>query len=432
MTNAAELRRALGVAAVAMIVAGLLSACGNSHAAGTTRSSSPTTTTTRAGAGGPLATPGDTSHIQLVSHTTAGGWEDDYYVNRAYPCAISGFQTFTIEYRTGTNPTTPAPLWVHMHGGGIGVWSTDSSGKPVFLPNDMFTSQESATEIGQRNGTGGLSELIRNDPAGFRIVSVSYCGRDVYGGTGAADPGNPNTWVTPAGKAEPRTTNGLLATKAAIQYAMAKFTTTKFFLQGTSAGSAGAYAVSWALQQQGIPPAGTVADSGMANPAADAAKKQQNFSCATKNKPGIQGAIQKRVDPVLAAPNNSPDQLVASGRLTVPIAQIWDQADPTECGNTPMTCPLQHMPPGSPATQQMGAADCTNQALHQAIVDEGAKSTSISLGVCVDPKAPTTPKAGVCNRHVVTTIDAVSSIGTANYNQALLDWVHARLAVHGA
>jgi hypothetical protein len=48
---------------------------------------------------------------------------------------------------------------------------------------------------------------------GFRTLAVSYCSHDVYAGADTPDLHNPNT--TPDGK--PRNTNGVLATKAAIQ-----------------------------------------------------------------------------------------------------------------------------------------------------------------------------------------------------------------------
>ena len=103
--------------------------------------------------------------------------------------------------------------------------------------------------------------LVRNDSLGFRLVSVSMCNHDIYSGGDTPDPNNPNT--LPDGS--PRTVNGLFATKAAIQFTLAKYPTSKFFLHGTSAGSAGALSVSWGLQAQRIPPAGSVVDSGVVN-----------------------------------------------------------------------------------------------------------------------------------------------------------------------
>ena len=53
----------------------------------------------------PLSTAGNTASIQFVSTTTTGGWKYDYYRNSAYPCAISGSQTFVIGTKVGSSAT---------------------------------------------------------------------------------------------------------------------------------------------------------------------------------------------------------------------------------------------------------------------------------------------------------------------------------------
>ena len=57
----------------------------------------------------PLSTPGDTSSIQLLATTNQGGWKYDYYRNTAYPCAVSGYQTFVIGTKVGSSATAPVP-----------------------------------------------------------------------------------------------------------------------------------------------------------------------------------------------------------------------------------------------------------------------------------------------------------------------------------
>src|SRR5262245_35166859 len=93
-----------------------------------------------------LYLPGETSQIALVSTASTGGWKYDFYRNSAYPCAISGFQTFVVATRVGSSNTATAPLWVYMHGGGIGWF--DSTGTP--RPDSTSMSEESATSL--RNG----------------------------------------------------------------------------------------------------------------------------------------------------------------------------------------------------------------------------------------------------------------------------------------
>ncbi len=168
--------------------------------------------------------------------------------------------------------------------------------------------------VDQGVGGKGLLLLVRNDPAAFRTVSVSYCSHDVYAGANSPDPNNPNT--TPDGK--PRLTNGLLATKAAIQYAQSRYPTTKTFLHGTSAGSVGTYSVAWSMQLQGIAPAGIVADASLVN-IEGTERGLQPGSVRRRQRPRPGAAIAARVHPDLANIDNEVDKLVATGRLTVPI-----------------------------------------------------------------------------------------------------------------
>ena len=77
----------------------------------------------------PLSAPGDTASIAFVSSTSSGGWKYDYYRNSAYPCSISGYQTFVVGTKTGSSNTASRALWVMMHGGGAGYF--DENGQPI-------------------------------------------------------------------------------------------------------------------------------------------------------------------------------------------------------------------------------------------------------------------------------------------------------------
>src|SRR4051812_23496651 len=90
-----------------------------------------------------LELPGDTSKITLVSSTTSGVWKYDFYRNNAYPCAISGYQTFVVGTKVGSSATTPGPLWAFMHGGGAGYF--DDQGNPV--PGPGQKTEEDATSL---------------------------------------------------------------------------------------------------------------------------------------------------------------------------------------------------------------------------------------------------------------------------------------------
>ena len=178
-----------------------------------------------------LVLPADTSQIALVSSTTVGNWKFDFYRNSAYRCAVSGFQTFVVGTRVGSSATASAPLWVWMHGDGVGWF--DSSGTPQ--PDASQLSEESASSLQTDLTNGGLLARVRNSQDGFRLLAVSYCDRDLYAGTGEPDVNNPHLQGTSVHQ-----TNGLQATKAAVQYVTAHYTTSNYILSGGGSGSAGA------------------------------------------------------------------------------------------------------------------------------------------------------------------------------------------------
>jgi hypothetical protein len=357
----------------------------------------------------PLESPGKTGQIEFVDSSTSDGWKWDHYRNLAYPCSISGYQSFVIGTKVGSSDTATRPLWVRMRGGGVGYF--DANGNPQ--PSAGNKSEESAATSISFVPDRALTGLVRSDPAGFRIVSVSMCNHDIYSGGDQEDPNNPNT--TPDG--EPRTVNGLFATKAAIAYVKAHYPTSKAVLHGTSAGSAGVYSVAWSMQAEGVPPAGAIADSGSVNRQWEVARAQQNI-CGDDGR--AVGAIAARLHPALTREKNQPDLLIARGDLTVPILHTWSRADPNVCGDTPMTCPL---PDGSTTT--LGSADCSHELIRRAIAGLGAGSKSRNLRLCVSPAAD----PGSCATHVVTnkTTPNTDPAEAADYVGTIMDWVHTRL-----
>lgn len=360
----------------------------------------------------PLKAPGDTASIQLVSTSTLNGWRYDYYRNGAYPCSVSGYQTFAIGRKVGSSNTSPAPLWAFMHGGGAGYF--DASGNPI--PSTGQKVEESFGSLQTKLNNNGLIGKVRSDAAGFRTLAVSYCSHDIYAGANTTDPHNPNT--TPDGK--PRTTNGLLATKAAIQFAQGLYPTTKTFLHGGSAGSVGTFGVAWSMQLQGIAPAGVVADASIVNAEAFHAGNAAGI-CTDDNDPARVGAIAARVHPDLANINNEADKLVTSGRLTVPLLHIWNHGDQNTCGSPAVDCPLRD---GSHVTT--GYTDCIHEPMRAAIAALGPGSRSMNFPVCVDNDATLD-----CSTHVVTNKVGLTNTDPstpADYLTAIVNWVHARLA----
>jgi hypothetical protein len=360
----------------------------------------------------PLSTPGDTASIAFVSSTSSGGWKYDYYRNSAYPCSISGYQTFVVGTKTGSSNTAPRALWVMMHGGGAGYF--DENGQPI--PSSAQKIEESAASLNARLTNNGLLANVRADAAQFRTLAVSYCSHDVYAGVDTPDPHNPNT--TPDGK--PRPTNGTLSVKAAVEYAQGHYPTTKTFLHGGSAGSAGAFGVAWSMQLQGIAPSGVVADASIVNREATKAGFDAGY-CTDKNDPARVQAIAARIHPDLANIDNEPDKLVSTGRLTVPLLHIWNHGDANTCGSAAISCPLRN---GSHVT--MGLTDCIHEPMREAIAAQGTASRSKNFPVCVDNDA--TPD---CSVHVITNKAGLTNTDPstpADYLTGIMDWVHTRLA----
>lgn len=359
----------------------------------------------------PISYPGDTKSIELVSSTVVSGYRVELYRNRAYPCSISGYQTFVVGYPEGQARTLAKPLWVTMHGGAAGYFDATQTPRP----DDSSMREETLDDFLGLAGRPGITPLVFADAAGFRVMAVSMCDRDLYAGANLPDPNNPNRLADGA----VRTTNGLFATKAAINFARTRFTTTKTFLHGESAGSVGAYGVAWALQEQGAPVAGIIADGGPLNRTWMDAVLAQHVACPVVG-PFLAGAddIAKRTHPVLANRDNQSDLLVSRGDLRVPIMQVWSHGDPWTCGDAPMVCPL----PGG-TTAPMGASDCSNEPLRRAIAAQGPTSRSVSLGLCVAQGTP-------CGMHIVTSISGTNTDPRfpADYNTFIMSWVHARLA----
>jgi hypothetical protein len=85
------------------------------------------------------------------------------------------------------------------------------------------------------------------------------------------------------------------------------------------------------MQQEGVAPAGVVADASIINVEA----LQAGFAagiCTDDNDSARLSGIAGRVHPDLSNIDNEPDKLVSSGRLTVPLLHIWNHGDQNTCG----------------------------------------------------------------------------------------------------
>jgi hypothetical protein len=364
------------------------------------------------GCAAPLESAGKTDRIQLVSSATINGYAFELYRNTRYPCSISGYQTFVIGTKLGSSATATQPLWVRMRGGGVGFF--DSQGRPQ--PTAGQKTEESLTSLANTVRPVGLNARVRTDPAGFRLLSVSMCNHDIYSGGDQPDPNNPNRQPDGSG----RSTNGLFATKAAIQFATAKLPTSKTLLYGTSAGSFGAFSVAYSLERQGVPLAGAVGDSGVLNIEWQEASAAQNVCSDVRPQPVIE-AVGARLHPELTNRNNQPDKLVGRGALTVPLMHVWSRGDNNQCGETPMSCPMR-----DGTTRTLGSVDCLHEPLRAAIAAQGSSTRSRNLRLCVIA-ADGTP--GSCGRHTPTSDDQTNTdpAEAADYNGTIMTWVRARV-----
>lgn len=358
-------------------------------------------------AGVPISTAPVTDRIVKVSSVTDGGYVWDYYRNEAYPCSVSGYQTFILGQKVGSSSSATAPLWVKMHGGGVGFF--DSTG--IARPNAQRMDEESSAELLGHSSVGLMSKV---KGAGYRILVASMCSHDLYTGFNNTDPNNPNT--TPGGA--PRPTTGLAATKSAIQFARQVFPTDDTFLHGGSAGSAGTFHVAWSMQAQGVAPDGIIPDASVLNQDYEQAKIDQQV-CATASDAAGRPAIAARMHPSMADPFNQPHLLVQRKTLQVPILHVWNKGDTNTCGEIAIKCPVG----GKLVT--LGSTECMHRPLTLAIEGLGAGSRSANLPLCVEG-----PAATACDKHVVTNINGTNTLagGAADYNASIWNWVQLRRA----
>lgn len=367
----------------------------------------------------PIGTPGSIDRITFLKSAEREGWRYDQYRNPAYPCAVTGDNTFTIATKLGPAAAPPAfrPLWVYMHGGGFGHF--DETGTP--RPNTWHMQQETLSRQisflrgGDSSQGGGVLDLVRDAPAGFRMLGVSMCGHDGYGGADVPDPNNPN--LTDDG--QPRTVNGLLATTAAIDFARRTVPTDDIVLHGTSAGSFGAWHVAWALAEQGLAPDAVIADSGIYG-TARTGWLDEDPGCSTNA--GGAAVFRSRLHPAIVDPANEPGDLVADGRIPSPVLDLWVGDDPIWCGDTPVRCPVDDGP-----DIRLGATDCMHEGVRRAIAAQGPDSRSRSMEVCVDEPGI----EGDCDRHVPSVVSDrpnTAEAWPADYLGSIMDWVDERLA----
>lgn len=200
---------------------------------------------------------------QNVTYGTGGANQEvEFYRNGAYDCGLTGKYTFIVLNPKNSDAQDEAPLWVYLHGGGSGYWDEDGNYLALYEQDeDTFNHEETfddhigtvATRFAIVDGEMMDNTLTRRRSEGYRMMLISMCDHDQYLGMGSPYPNNP---TNPDAEV-----NGLQATMAAIDYTVANYPTTHVFVHGTSAASAGAYAVGLSYAAEGIALTGVVTDS---------------------------------------------------------------------------------------------------------------------------------------------------------------------------
>jgi hypothetical protein len=286
----------------------------------------------------PRTTTGVALDDELTFSDFGGTWEMDFYRNTAYACGLSGNYTFMV-IDPINNPGAEAPLWVYLHGGGIGYYDDQQEYHATLnQTEDTWNHEETFTDLQDillarildNNDQPEDQTIVRRMQEGYRLLVVSMCDHDLYSGIGTPYTNNPNGGQV----------NGLQATMAAIDYTAANYPTTHVFAHGTSAGSAGVFSAAIGYALEGAPLTGIVPDSTIASPRlatiVDAFAGVPGFPMQDPDfdSTGATEKIGVLADPTVSA---YPEAVIAAGFTDVPSLFIGGSLDPFCAGNqTPL------------------------------------------------------------------------------------------------
>ena len=327
-------------------------------------------------------------------------WKLDFYRNNAYKCGLSGNHTFVvIEPKNASGKK--APLWVYFHGGGNGYFDKDGKYRTLKFQNaDTYNHEETFETLRKVNKGSPVfkdgrlvdtdTTLTRRVKEGYRLLVIGYGDHDQYSGMGTPYPNNPKGGEV----------NGLQASMSAVEYTVAHYPTTHVFAHGTSAGSAGAYALGFAFAQDGIDLTGIVMDSSINTPRKSPigiAMVKNNSRIVPQdaleiiereNKDKWLGAYQGLIDKIGVMINPEypfyPEAAVKAGYKSVPMLIVAGKKDPFFGGQ-------------APAIAEAKAAGMSNvewmwDGLSQAIA--GQKNSPHKLQVINAGHVPTVKKSG--------------------------------------
>ena len=327
------------------------------------------------------------AHKETVSFV-GSEWKLDFYRNLGYNAGLSGNYTFLVAEPLD-NPGAEAPLWVYLHGGGIGYFdeqgvyhATGNQTQDTWNHEETF---EDLRKIGLRpiidkNGQPIDNTVTRRIKEGYRLLVVSMSDHDLYLGLGTPYPNNPKGGEV----------NGLQATMAAIDYAVANYPTTHVFAHGTSAGGLGVWGLAVGFAAEGKPLTGVVSDSGLSTP------RSRLIFAAFSGAPRYPYAADFDLDGVVnkigAFADHRfqfhPEAQVSAGFDDVPVLFIGGKADPRALGG--------NQPPiAEAAAAGLNNVDWVYDGIRQAVADQPDSPHKVSVvdGAGHSP----TNKPGVAN-----------------------------------
>ena len=327
------------------------------------------------------------AHKETVSFV-GSEWKLDSYRNLGYNSGLSGNYTFLVAEPLD-NPGAEAPLWVYLHGGGIGYFdeqgvyhATGNQTQDTWNHEETF---EGLRKIGLRpiidkNGQPIDNTVTRRIKEGYRLLVVSMSDHDLYLGLGTPYSNNPKGGEV----------NGLQATMAAIDYTVANYPTTHVFAHGTSAGGLGVWGLAVGFAADGKPLTGVVSDSGLSTP------RSRLIFAAFSGTPRYPYAADFDFDGVVnkigAFADHRfqfhPETQVSAGFDDVPALFIAGKADPRALGG--------NQPPiAEAAAAGLNNVDWVYDGIRQAVADQPDSPHKVSVidGAGHSP----TNKPGVAN-----------------------------------
>ncbi|MEM9257361.1 MAG: hypothetical protein AAGA91_18120 [Pseudomonadota bacterium] len=284
-----------------------------------------------------FSVPRQTDEITLSGERTLSGfgntWELNFYRNLTYACGLSGNYTFLV-VEPANSPGAEAPLWVYLHGGGVGYFASPGDYRSINNNANAWNREETFDDLVDRQllarvftQAGVLKDatITRRIEEGYRLLIVSMCDHDLYSGIGTTYPNNPGAQ-----------TNGLQATMAAVDFTVEHFPTSHVIAHGTSAGSVGVFSLASAYALEDVYLTAVVADSYIVSPRLeplfDSLAGVEGFPFAETF--DINGAVDKIGFYIDLAKGADPETRIDAGFDEVPVLFTGGDADQF-CGGLP-------------------------------------------------------------------------------------------------